>query len=250
MTRLGAAAALLGVAAAGGPLTAQRVDTVRVGSPSVRAASMPLTSDTVDSYALRAGVRTPVSTTVRTITHEREGPEPVYRIHTLHWAAQGDTSTSTITVRASDLSLVYHRVKASHDSAAVSASRDHLTAWVVLPRQPVLLLDRTLERPVFPVEGQVPWLLPLLPLAPGYRAAIPHFSQWDGREAWMNLEVLADESVTIGARTYRCWKVDTGPLGPPGYRMIRWIDQGSRRVVQSVLRGGGDGPEYWSHLRS
>jgi hypothetical protein len=121
---------------------------------------------------------------------------------------------------------------------------------VVLPNQPVILLDRTLEYPVFGVEGQVPWLLPLLPLAAGYRAVVPHFSQWRGGEGWDTVTVVASERVTVGGRSYDCWRVDAGPVGPPGYRMHRWIDKVSRRVVQSALRGGDAEPEYWSYLRS
>jgi hypothetical protein len=151
-------------------------------------------------------------------------------------------------IRAKDLSLIFHRVKGARDSAAVSASRNHATAWVVLPNQPVRLFDLTLPAPVFGVEGQIPWLLPLLPLAAGYRAVVPHFSQWEGREAWDSVAVIGTETVSAGGRTYEAWKVDLGPLGPPGYRMTRWIDRRTRRVVQSVLRGSS-GAEYWSSLR-
>jgi hypothetical protein len=125
-----------------------------------------------------------------------------------------------------------------------------LTGWVVLPNQPLILLDRSLDHPVFGVEGQVPWLLPLLPLAAGYRAQVPHFSQWNGGEEWDTVTVVGSERVMLGSQSFDCWKVDTGPLGPPGYRMYRWIEKTSRRVVQSVLRGGASEPQYWAYLRS
>jgi hypothetical protein len=210
---------------------------------------MPLTTDTVDDYVVENGTRTLASTSVRSIAR-RQDTEPAYEIRTVHWTTGGDTSFTTMLVRADDLSLVFHRVKAPHDSAAVTASHTHLTGWVVLPNTPVRLLDQTLGSPVFGVDGQVPWLLPLLPLADGYRAVVPRFSPWAGREQWDTVTVIAAERVALGSSTFDCWKVDLGPLGPPGYRMYRWIDSRSRRVVQSVLRGEPPQREYWSFLRN
>jgi hypothetical protein len=153
-------------------------------------------------------------------------------------------------VRMRDLALIFHRVKAHDDSAAVTVSHDHLTGWVALPNTAPVLLDRTLDHPVFGVEGQVPWLLPLLPLSAGFRGFVPHFSQWNSAEKMDTVVVVGSERVTLAGHSFDCWKVDVGPLGPPGYRMYRWIDKHSRRVIQSVLRGAGAGPEYWSYLRS
>ena len=229
---------------------AQAPDTIHAGSPALRGATMPLTTDTVDNYTLTGGVRQLSSTTVRSITRHQDAAEPTYLIRTLHWTARGDTSVTTMVVRADDYSLVFHRVKAPRDSAAVTASRNHLTGWVVLPNQPVILLDRALEHPVFGVEGQIPWLLPLLPLAAGRQFVVPHFSQWDSAEKWDVVTVIGSEDVTVGSRSFDCWKVDMGSLGPPGYRMYRWVDKASRRIVQSMLRGGATETEYWSYLRS
>jgi hypothetical protein len=240
---------LLFSAAANGAIRAQPLETVRVGSPVLRGATLRVGSDTVDDYIVNEQGRQLTATTVRTITIRPDSVEPSYEIKTLHWAAHGDTSVSVMMVRAQDLSLLFHRVKAARDSAAVNASRAHLTAWVVLPNQPIRLLDLPLSSPVFGVEGQIPWLFPLLPLGLNYRAAVPHFSQWDGRERWDTVTVLSAERVTIGPYAFDCWKVDVGALGPPGYRMTRWVDRRTRRVVQSVLRGSS-GPEYWSYLRS
>ncbi len=241
--------AALVISAARYPTAAQVPDSVRVGSPSLAAVRPSLTSDTVDNYVFSGGTRRLTGTTVRTITRRDDPAEPVYEIRTAHWLAGGDTSHTTMVVRALDLSLVFHRVKAPRDSAAVTASRTHLTGWVVLPGEPTMLLDRTLAHPVFGVEGQIPWLFPLLPLAPGYTAAVPHFSQWDGSEVWATITVVGAERVALGGGAFDCWKVDAGPLGPPGYRAYAWVDRSSRRVVQSALRGPDGGTEYWSSLR-
>jgi hypothetical protein len=235
---------------AGANAAGQTQEVVRVGSAALRGVRLPLSSDTVDNYVVNGETRELTGTTVRSIIARTSAQELVYEIRTLHWGVQGDTGSSTMVVRADDLSLVFHRVKAARDSAAVSASRIHVTAWVVLPNQPVRLFDRALEAPVFGVEGQIPWLFPHLPLAPGYTAIVPHFSQWEGREVADTVRVSGGERVTIGSRTFDCWKVDLGPLGPSGYRMTRWIETRTKRVIQSALRGTTSGPEYWSYLRS
>jgi len=246
MPKLSIAILLSGVIA--GTTPAQTIVIVRVGAPVLRGLMLSPGSDTVDNYLVEGGSRRLTATTVRTITLQTDSIEPRYEIRTLHWAPQGDTGSSTMTIRASDLSLVFHRVKAARDSAAVTASRTHLTGWVVLPNQPLRLIDLNLPAPVLGVEGQIPWLFPLLPLTAGSKMAIAHFSQWDGGERWDTLNVTGSESVTLGPITYDCWKVDVGALGPPGHRMTRWVDRRTRRVVQSVLRGTA-GPEYWSYLR-
>jgi hypothetical protein len=86
-------------------------------------------------------------------------------------------------------------------------------------------------------------------LAVGYRAAVSHFSQWDGGEGLDTVAVLGSEHVTIGARSIDCWKVDTGALGPPGYRMVRWIEKQSLRIAQSSLIGVGSDRQFWSYRR-
>ncbi len=233
-----------------GQLPAQSPHIVRVGSSDLQGATLRIGTDTVDDFMVKDDTRQATGTTIRSITTLPDSGGSAYQISSLQWNPQGDTTVTTMVVRGLDLSLIFHRVKGTHDSAAVTASRIHLTAWVVLPDQPVRLLDLALDHPVFGVEGQVPWLLPLLPFAPGYAAVVPHFSPWSGREKWDTVSVVGSEEVVIGGRTYDCWKVDTGPLGPPGYRMTRWIDKRTRRVVQSALRGASPGTEYWSYHRS
>lgn len=243
-------AELLALAALLGPsvpsLAAQAVDTVRVGSPSLLGAAPEPGTFVIESFRRENDVDTPISTTRQTVRAGRLGEVNAWFVETEH--RSDDTTRSSIAVRADDLSLVHHRVKASRDSAAVSATHDYLTGWVVLPEEPVRLLDLELQHPVFPVEGQIPWLFPLLPLAEGYTAAIPHFSQWDGGESWTEIRVLGREAIELNGRSRDCWRVDGGELFP-GYRVTYWVDPETRRVVRGIARSDtAEGPEYWSRL--
>lgn len=230
-------------------LAAQPADTIRVGSPALRAASPVVGTYAIESFRRVDGVDTPTSTTTQSVDRGRFAGEDVYIISTHHASADGDTTRSSIVIRAADFSLLHHRVKAARDSAAVTANRGHLTGWVALPGEPIRLLDQPLDHPVFPIEGQIPWLFPVLPLEDGYTAAIPHFSEWEGGESWKSVRVIGSETVEREGRQLECWKVDGGELFP-GFRVTYWVDKGSRHIVQGVARGTEPGPEFWSRARA
>lgn len=139
----------------------QGVDTVRVGHPALHAARLGPGTETVDSYVIDAGVRKTTALTRRTIALDSIQGEPAYRIRTVHGTPDGDSSISIMIVRAHDLSLTHHDVRAPRDSMSVTLSGVHLTGWVVLPDTPARLLDRTLPGAVFAVDGQLLQLLAL-----------------------------------------------------------------------------------------
>lgn len=241
--------ALCGLAFAAQPASSQLVDTIRVGTPSLAGAELQLGKYTMVSVRRVDGEDTPVSTTNLTVAHVRLVTGNAYVIWSQHASADGDTTVADLIVRPEDFALIHHRVKGTRDSAAVAATATHLSGWVVLPDEPVRLIDKEVGKWVFPVEGQVPWLFPLLPLADGYAAAIPHFSQWSNQEEWDLIRVLGEERVTLDGREYDCWKVDGGELFP-GYGVTYWVDKANRRVVQGVARSAGGGPEYWSWVKA
>jgi hypothetical protein len=148
----------------------------------------------------------------------------MYTIHTTHVSAEGDTTIGVIVARAHDYALLHHRVKAENDSAAIAVSAKYVTGWVVLPDEPIELIDQQLNGSVFPIEGQIPWLFPLLPLADGYSAAVPHYSQWAGSEEWSMIRVVGSERVILNGHERDCWKVDGGELFP-GYGVTYWVEK-------------------------
>jgi hypothetical protein len=234
-------APLLLLVTAPAPFRAQQVDTVRAGSGLVRPELLTPGTYALDNYRVDGPQRVLASRTTQSV---EAGPE-TFVIRTSH-ATRSDTSYSVTVVRRSDLAMVHHQVRAPRDSTDVTANGEYLTGWTALPGTPPQLIGLRLTHPVFPVEGQIPWLIGLLPLRQGFRAAVPHFSEWDRREEWGHLEVQASEPVRIGDLTFDCWKVDAGALGPPGYRATAWIDKATGRLVQGALRGPAGQTEYWS----
>jgi hypothetical protein len=238
-------AGLIGLA----PRVAGAQDTLRVGSVALAGATPPLGTWSYASYKLQDGMQTPINRSRLTIREDMSDDVPVYEVTILHWAAGRDDSTLTrILVRRSDWALLRHKVRATRDSSVVSYSHGTLTGWVVLPDKPVAVIDRPTAHPVLPVDGPAPWFLGALPLAPGFQADVARYSMWADKEVVEEIHVVGSETLHVHGKEYDCWKVDNGPFAMPGYRMLRWVDKTSRRVVQAVLRGGPDQPEYWSYL--
>lgn len=240
---------VVSAAVSGGEVVAQDVDTILVGSAALRNAVLRAGTYTMESFRRADGVETRISVTRQSVGRSRAGATEVYVIHTTHASVDGDTTVGVIVARATDFALVHQRVRADRDSAAVAMADGYVTGWVALPGEPVLLLDQRLAHAVFPVEGQIPWLFPLLPLRSGFAAAVPHYSPWSAGEEWSTIRVVGSDVIALGAREVDCWVVDGGELFP-GYTATYWIDKGTRRVVQGVARGAEGGPEFWSRMRS
>lgn len=222
-------------------------DTLRVGDLILEEVNLPLGTVSFESFKIHQGKRTPVNKSVLTIRQIIEEGVPAYEVSIVHRAAgRNDSAVTTIFARWNDLALLRHKVNAIHDSAAVLYSHGFLSGWVVLPEKPVLLIDRKIPQPVFPVDGPVPWLLGSLPLKQNFHVILPRYSMWQDREIFEEVHVLGSESLHRHGKTFECWKVDNGPFAIPGYRAFRWVDKRSKRVVQTVLRGKENEPEYWT----
>lgn len=243
--RLLSVAMIVAALPAGATAQEMATDTIRAGSPALRGAMLHEGRYALANYRQVDGVDTRQSTTTQTFQRGRVDGVDAWFISTMH--VSPDTTRTEIVIRADDLSLVHQRVKGVLDSTAVSASRDYLTGWVHLHEQEPLLLDRALDHPVFPVEGQIPWLFPLLPFAEGYSATIEYFSPWSAGMVSKTVRVLATETVEVAGEHFETWKIDGGRLFG-NYVVTYWIDQATRRIVRGIARGSGDGPVFWSEL--
>ena len=226
-------------------LNAQPVDTLYAGHAHLHGRELPLGTQVFHSFKIEDATKTPLNTTVQTISRADYDGIAVYKIESKHFSAS-DTTVGRIVIRQDDFSLVHHVVRARHDSTSVSYAAGFLTGWVVLPGKPTRLLQKELQRRVFPVDGPAPWFVSLLPLQESYKAVVPRFSQWEGKEKLSIIEVVGTEQLDWNGRKLECWLVDGGELGPPGYRAFLWIDKTTQRVLQTALRGRPGQVEYSS----
>ena len=221
-------------------------ETIRVGAPMLAGATLPLGTTYIESFKVEKGIHTPINQSIQTIVRSVEDGVPVYQVSIVHWAIGGDSALTSITLREKDFSLLRHKVKAPRDSAVVMYSSGHLSGWVVLPERPILLIDAKVPALVFPLDGPSPWLLSAFPLGENLSIILPRYSMWDNREVLTELKVVGTETLERGGMNIDCWKVDNGPFAIPGYRAYRWVDKKTKKILQTVLRGKADQPEYWS----
>lgn len=227
--------------------TAQTIDTIRVGDGTFGATKPMAGTYIIENYRIKGGVEELRSVTTQTIAMDTLDGVPVYHVSFEH-ASTSDTTYSMITARQSDLSLLFQQVKGKYDSASVAVVGHHISGWVALPDQPVRLINQMPDHRVFPIEGQVPWLFPLLPLKPGYSVAFPHYSVWEGAERWRYLTVVGEEELTINGESFQCWTVDGGILFQD-FRVKFWVDKHMMRIVQGIAMSESSDTVYKSLLR-
>ena len=229
---------------------ADTIDTVRVGSASLKGAAPFLMTDTIDSYVLRDGKRTDTNRKIRTITTAREGDTHVLDILTVHITLPaGDSTVNRTRIRAADLSLIRHGVRAETDSGLVTYLDGRLVGWAVPPGEDGHDIDTAIA-PSLPDDGLAPWLLELLPYKDGYRATVPVFSMWSVQDKWQKVRLLGSETLSKDGRSVECWRVAVEGVGPPGFDQIRWISKSSRRLLQQVYRKNPDDPQFWAVTRN
>jgi len=229
-------------------VSAQTIDTIRVGDGTIPPGKLMAGTYIIDNYRVKDGVEELRSVTTQNITMDTLDNVPVYHISFEH-AATSDTTFSMITARQSDYSLMFHQVKGKHDSASVAIVGHHVSGWVALPDQPIRLINQMYEHRLFPIEGQVPWLFPLLPMKLNYSVAFPHYSPWDAQERWRYLTVIGEEDLDIGGTNFKCWVVDGGLLFSD-YRVTFWVDQHMMRIVQGIAKSDSSDTYYRSTLRA
>lgn len=69
---------------------------------------------------------------------------------------------------------------------------------------------------------------------------------WEMSEFYEEVRVVGTDTLERNGKRVECWKVDNGPFAIPGYRAYRWVDKKTKGILQTVLRGKPEDPEYWS----
>ena len=246
MTRLLAHLCTLVILLSSG-LIAQTIDTIRVGDGTFGSTKPMAGTYIIENYRIKGGVEELRSVTTQTIAMDTLDNLPVYHVSFEH-ASATDTTYSMITARQSDLSLLFQQVKGKYDSAAVAMVGHHISGWVALPDKPIKLINQMPDHRVFPVEGQVPWMFPLLPLKLGYSVAFPQYSVWEAAEQWRYLTVIGEDNLTINGVTFDCWTVDGGILFQD-FKVKFWVDKHMMRIVQGIATSETSDTVYKSLLR-
>jgi hypothetical protein len=234
----------------GEPTGAQTApDTVHVGELTLPAPF--LGSDTMDSYKLEKGIKTPLNTWVRTTEAGINNLTRVLYINTAHVnAATGDTTKNWLTVDPEDMALRQHTVWSPSDSGRATFLGTRVFGWISGHGAAWHAFTTPTDHRLFPDDGIAPWFLELLPYELGYEATIPVFNMWRKGESYRHVKVVGDGELISGDIKIPCWMVEVeGAGGPPQFIQRRWISKSSRRLLQVRMSKGPDDPEYWGVMR-
>lgn len=222
----------------------QGPDTIRAGHPALTGVALGPGVDTVDSWKIEEGVRTPLSTSVRTVTAIPGG----WRIVVDHRsAAGGDRTVDTTDVARSGLHLLRRAVWATTDSAVVTYRDGTIRGWAVPPGESRRAIQ-VRSGPVLPDDGIEPWIFALLPLRDGYEAVVETFGTWDGALSAVTYRVTGTGEVEWHHTVRPVWVVRTDRLERFGLHAEARVDRESRRVLRSRA-WTDDGVEYISATR-
>jgi len=222
------------------------LDTIYPGDMKL---SMPFIGvDTVDGYKQIGDSITQTNTWIREVKPAMDGERSVLRITTTHISLpDSDITRNLLIIDANDLSLIHQEVRAASDSAMITSdSVNHVTGWNKLPKRDMMIVDRPLDRPVFPDDGIGPWLFGALPLKLKDRITMPQFNPWTGDMKFPWVHVVGDGDLNNGDVKVPCWIITVRGSGPPGYEVRRWISKNSRRLLKQTAIRGPDDPVYSS----
>lgn len=117
---------------------------------------------------------------------------------------EGLFQSDTLAVDAATLAPLWRRFHARHDSASVTYRGRRATGWAVREGQRRVTVDHALSPDALDA-ALLRWIVPALPLAPGYRAAVTTCDVWRGVEDTTRLAVTGTETVTLGDRRVEAW---------------------------------------------
>ena len=236
------------------PALAQVEDTIRVGHRLLKT-GLAVGVDAIESYSVTGGVKKMLSYTARSITRTkveiRNGEfEDAYKVtSTVRAEGANDASVSIIVVRKSNLAMIRQEIRTKTDSGMIMWHDERISGWKVLGNGRKVTVDTLIGHPVFPDDAISPWLLGQVSLNEKSIGRMLRFNYAAVREIWSVFKVEKSETLTWRKRPTLCWKVDAGPLGPAGYRMVRWIEKSTGLIISSVLQRNKGETEYWSMLK-
>ncbi|HVT40988.1 MAG TPA: ABC transporter permease [Gemmatimonadaceae bacterium] len=218
--------------------------TTVVTPATLAARGLPIRSDTVDGFVGDKEQRNFYGFHVYAVARTTVGGRGAYLV-SMNYVASGREKlfqSDTLAVDAASLAPLWHRSHAKVDVAAVTFAAGHATGSAQREHESRVTVDHQLSEGAFD-SNLVRWILPMLPLAPGYQARITSFSIWRNAEVTTTLTVTGEESVRVGDRKIDTWVVASS-AGPR-----RWIAKSTGEVVQEHTPSGAGGQGFWEVKR-
>jgi hypothetical protein len=232
-----AAAFALAIALGAGHLPAQAG---AVTPEAIAARGLRAQRDTMDAFAGEQPGGRSFGIYVFAVTRTTIGGRPVDLL-TMNYTSNGSEhlfQADTLAVDAATLAPLWRRFHAKHDAASITFKGRQASGYSVRENEARVTVSHALSDDAFDA-AMVRWILPLVPLQLGHRAAIKSFDIWRNAEALSAFTVTGSEVLQVGGAKIDCWVVE----GPPGVGGTsgarRWIAKSTGRLMQTSSPSGG-----------
>jgi hypothetical protein len=209
-----------------------------------------LGTDTLYEFKENNGEHNLNAKNIRTIEKVSINNIKYYKVTTQNIPAKSsDTTIVSALLDYFDLHVIKMQLSAKSDSGFVEFKQNRFSGWSQLPGEERKVIDLLYDGlPVLPDAG-TPWIVGLLSLAENKKVAIPYFALFSNIVKWKIYAILAKEIISVNEKQYICWKINAGPLGPPGYISYQWYETKTGRFIKSELVKEGVPIRYVSELR-
>jgi hypothetical protein len=197
------------------------------------------------------GVRTKNAENKRTIEKIIFSNLNYYRVTTVNIPANSENITTVIALlNYTDLHIIKMQLNASTDSGYVEYSNKHFTGWSQMPKEERKNIDIIYDGfPLVTSDAGIQWIAGLVTMKKNKKFTLPHFVLFANTVKWKSYVVLQKEKITIANGEFRCWKVNAGPMGPPGFISYQWFERKTGRLIKTELSKEGSETKFVSELQ-
>jgi hypothetical protein len=226
-------------------------DTVYSMAGKFKRSKIHFGTDTLVEYREAKGQRTINAKNIRTILKVVINNKKYYKVTTLNIPATTENKTTVIALLDyNDLHIIKMQLNAKTDSGYVEFSNKRFTGWSQMPKEERKMID--LEYDGFPLvtaNAGIQWIVGLLPMKENKKFALSHFALFANIVKWKSYTVLNKETLLIDNRPYVCWKINAGPIGPPGFESYQWFEIKTGRLIKTELSKEGAETKFVSELK-
>ena len=232
-----------------------KVDSIHSLSRAFKRVKIKLGTDTLIDYRVVGQTVKLNSKNVRTISKIKLNGKPYYKVVTMNIpifkinSTQHSTTTVISIIDYDDLHLIYSKLTAKTDSAEVQFDDKCFKGWSHLPGESKKEFDFPFAGTALSADANTAWIPGLFVKKESTKFALPYFAMFTNKVKWKVYTVTGKEHITIGSKVYRCWRINAGPQGPPGYTSFHWYTRKNGKFIKSELSKEGADLKFINTLK-
>ena len=212
---------------------------------------IPLRTDSRIEYRETKGVRRINARNTLTIRKVKIKGVLYYEINTKNISEADPANITEVNalIDYDDLHIISMSLQAKTDSGRVEYRHHRFTGWSQLPQQERKLIDHAFQGSAVMTDAGTPWLPGLITMTGNKKFAIPSFALFSNTVKWRVYTLEGTENIILHNTSFDCWKVNAGPVGPPGYTSYHWYEKSTGRFIKSELVKEGADVKFISEIQ-